>query len=459
MSWLLDGLRRLIAAQPPALVGVLALSLMAACESETGTAATDPVDEELSSDALPTDAGDAEPTTEVLDDPADLTPDEAVEVVPDGWQPPLSFCSDDVCAAGPEQAPDPTARGPFTVGVRTELLEYVDSDGDERILKTEIWYPGVPGTGETTQYVYDLIAEAPPEADELLEGVTVNPLAADAYAGMSLDSEHGPYPVVFFSHGAYGVRFQSVFFTIHLASHGYIVVAPDHTDETLYDALVDGYDQVTLVNSAIQRGEDANFVVDHFVERDLQPDDFFFEAIDEDNMGFSGHSFGALITLYEGGSNPHIRAAVPFAPATSLLALGGVEARYFPVPFMMHGGLMDETLSYEDEMLSFYNDAPPPKYLVELQRGGHYTYTDICLLDLSRLAGEVGFDDGVDALSDGCHEDNIPFEEGQEIINTFSIGFLNYYLRRSPDSAQYFSAEAAAEYSDELRFEALESDD
>jgi len=440
-------------------VALLCLSLVAACQSESGSTPTDPVDEEVSSDTSLRDATDAEAVQDEVSEVEELTPDAPVEVVPDGWQAPLVYCVDDLCGAGPEHAPDPSLPGPFSVGVRTELLEFEDVDGNQRVLKTEIWYPGVPGSGAESQYLYDLIAEAPPEADELLEGVTVDPLAVDAYADMALDTEHGPYPVVFFSHGAYGVRFQSVFFTIALASHGYIVVAPDHTDETLFDALVDGYDQVTLVSSALKRGEDANFLVDHFVQRDLESDDFLFGAIDERNMGFSGHSFGALITLYQGGSNQHIRAVVPFAPATALLALGGVEARYYPVPFMMHGGLMDETLSYEDEMLSFYNDTPPPKYLVELQRAGHYSYTDICLLDLARLAGEVGFDDGVDALSDGCHEDNIPFEEAHEIINGFSIGFLNYYLRRSPDSAQYFSAEAAAEYGDELRFESLQSEE
>ena len=34
--------------------------------------------------------------------------------------------------------------------------------------------------------------------------------------------------VIVFSHGYSGIRFQSVFFTEWMASHGYLVVAPDH---------------------------------------------------------------------------------------------------------------------------------------------------------------------------------------------------------------------------------------
>ena len=172
-------------------------------------------------------------------------------------------------------------------------------------------------------------------------------------------------------------------------------------------------------------------------------------------MGFSGHSFGGMMSLYEGGANPHIRAVIPFAPATVMLPLGGVFPNTYPVPFMMHGGLLDNTVDYEEEMLRFYQQASPPKYLAELRRAGHYTYSDICRLDLSTVAGEIGFDDGIDALDDGCHEDNIPYEDAHTMIRQFSIGFLNYYLRHSRDSAQFFSEQAAAEYGDELRFESV----
>jgi predicted dienelactone hydrolase len=43
-----------------------------------------------------------------------------------------------------------------------------------------------------------------------------------------VDRAAGQYPLVLFSHGNAGIRFQSLFLAAHLASHGYIVASPDH---------------------------------------------------------------------------------------------------------------------------------------------------------------------------------------------------------------------------------------
>ena len=43
----------------------------------------------------------------------------------------------------------------------------------------------------------------------------------------------GRYPLVVFSHGSGGVRFQSYFLAEWLASHGYLVAAPDHAGDTV----------------------------------------------------------------------------------------------------------------------------------------------------------------------------------------------------------------------------------
>src|SRR5262249_56282777 len=45
----------------------------------------------------------------------------------------------------------------------------------------------------------------------------------------------GSYPLVMFSHGFGGHRRQSTFLCTHLASHGYVVAACDHTGNTLFD--------------------------------------------------------------------------------------------------------------------------------------------------------------------------------------------------------------------------------
>jgi predicted dienelactone hydrolase len=38
----------------------------------------------------------------------------------------------------------------------------------------------------------------------------------------------GSFPLVVYSHGSGGIRFENLALAVHLASHGYIVVAADH---------------------------------------------------------------------------------------------------------------------------------------------------------------------------------------------------------------------------------------
>ena len=45
----------------------------------------------------------------------------------------------------------------------------------------------------------------------------------------------GPHPLIVFSHGNSGFRRQSTFLTTHLASRGFVVAAPDHTGNTLFE--------------------------------------------------------------------------------------------------------------------------------------------------------------------------------------------------------------------------------
>ncbi len=396
-------------------------------------------------EAGPSDAaGDRDTPGDTATGPADVAPDALPPLPP-------PYCVADRCSAGPTATPDPTTFGPFTVGVRTETLETVDHAGQPRHLKVDIWYPGRPGTGATEPFVYDLVADAPAAMQEQFAGYTVATLPVAAYRDMAVFAEYGPYPLVIFSHGAYGIRYQSLFFTVPLASHGYVVVAPDHEGNTLYDLFLEGYSEQALAASALDRIGDGRFLLDTFIARASDPADPFHGAIDRYRVGFSGHSFGGFLSLYMGGKDPRVRVALPFSPATSMLAALQVPAERYPVPFMMQGGLLDRTLGYEGEMLRYFERGARPKFLVELARGGHFTYSDICRLDLASIAVDLGYDEATNALSDGCGPDNIPYEDAHVIIRQTAIAFLNAYLREDRAAAQFYGPEAAAPYGAELR--------
>ena len=115
--------------------------------------------------------------------------------------------------------------GPHPVGVRTlELADpsrpNVAAPAEPRPVTVEIYYPSSEAA----------VAGVPKDVVQVL-GIEV--LETPSYRDVAIAD--GPFPVVLFSHGNGGIRFQSFFFAAHLASHGYVVVSPDHHGNTFVD--------------------------------------------------------------------------------------------------------------------------------------------------------------------------------------------------------------------------------
>jgi len=200
---------------------------------------------------------------------------------------------------------DPFARGPYPAGVRTL---HARDDARDRVLPIEVWYPADDryagqDTADATQDKYDLVPGFPPFSQDAVR---------DA------EPRRGRHPVVAFSHGYGGHRRQSTFLCTHLASHGYVVAAVDHTGNTMTEAI-----QAAI--RAQMHGEvpDLMAVVAHFAP--LRPADVSFmldrvlgdfaDTVDPDRVGMAGHSFGGWTTLATTARDRRIRAALPLAPA------------------------------------------------------------------------------------------------------------------------------------------------
>ena len=400
-------------------------------------------------------------TSSCSSDAKDETPDSntqdvAQQDVPGDVQedttPWVKGCVDGFCAADPDHAPDPSKMGPFPVGVETFYF-YVKGDSNEtRKIVTEVWYPA---TEEVRDLPYDnvnLMDGAPQELIDKIGMTAIDPIPAMQHRDAPLRKADGPYPLILFSHGAFGIRFQNVYYTTLLASHGYIVASPDHQDNTLYDILLNGYDMDKVVESAFDRPLDVYGLLDKMLERNEAKDDRFHDAIDADNIGITGHSFGGFTSILCPYEDDRIKASVPMTPSTYAVPLLGHEFKDFPIPILMMTGTQDRTLETDVEMAPAYEQMPAPKSYFELYKAGHYSYTDICSLDLLKLAEELDFGDAEDALSDGCGEDNISVDIAHPLINQFAVGFFNYHLKGSTDSKKYFDAAAAEPHSDILLY-------
>ncbi len=452
---------------------VLCLFGMVACGSSGGTASLD-------ADAVTPDVpvGDVPATDDgVLSDapgrdvPVEDVP--AVDVPPDGFEwdaSPTPNCEDAFCAAGPDSAPDPMAPGPFPVGLRR--LVFVDPnqtnyDGTPRTLVTEIWYPTTREFYDShPTFVYDIKADAAlaPGYEGLaakLEGVDIGSFPVPAVKDAPVRHGDGRYPLVMFSHGAFGIRYQSLFYTVALASHGYVVVAPDHEKNSLYDLLQSGEDSTHLGESAFARPKDILFLMDQMTAWDKDPTNDFYKSIEADNVGITGHSFGGYtcfaVAFHPDSTgypdfDPRVKAIVPHAPAGYLIGATGAYGPDWHVPTVIEGGEMDKTLEFKQAFKDPWDTLGTPKWFLDIKRGGHFTFSDICKVNLSEVADKLGYGDARDALQDGCGVDNWDYREAAKAINLYSIATFNRFLRHSAGSVQFMTQAAGAQFGDEVTF-------
>ncbi len=197
---------------------------------------------------------------------------------------------------------DPFIRGPHPVGVRT--VDLTDTERD-RTVPVEVWYPA------TAEHAGRDLDETSQDAFELIPGMPASPQEAVRDAG---PLDEAGFPVVF-SHGNAGHRRQTTHLCTHLASHGYVVAAPDHVGNTTLDfmgLIARGASPEDMLGSMLQSGADrpldASRALDALVSGELGVRSL------ADGAGMTGHSFGGWTTLQTTARDDRIAAALPLAP-------------------------------------------------------------------------------------------------------------------------------------------------
>ena len=208
---------------------------------------------------------------------------------------------------------DPFRRGPFPAGVRTVHL--VDGVRGARRLAVELWYPAAD------VYAGQDVTEGTRDTYQLIPGFPQAPQDAVRDAA----PRAGRFPLVAFSHGYGGHRRQSTFFCTHLASHGYVVVSPDHAGNTVLDALqaiMGGKPReprAQLEEFVAARPADVIFMLDQVLAGAV---DDLGARVDGQRIGMAGHSFGGWTALAVTARDRRIRAALPIAPAGGTAPIG-----------------------------------------------------------------------------------------------------------------------------------------
>jgi predicted dienelactone hydrolase len=302
------------------------------------------------------------------------------------------------CASSPSPE-DSTARpaaadasGPYVPATFEDTA--TNSLGQE--LDLQVWYPASEPDDDAHEY------------DDFYEGQARDggtPACAAAR------------PVAVFSHGNTGMRWQSLFLTEHLASHGWIVAAPDHEGNTFFDP-----NQTARSELLLRRPDDVRAAFDRVLA--LADTGGPLEGCVDSDAGYAvmGHSFGGYTSFAIAGadidgaasaaycadhaeawlcpdvaaavgntrvdlSDPRVWAAVPMAPAGYEALLGGLTD--IAVPTLVFAGGRDDLTPLEGTVRPLYDGLDvSDRALATLPDAGHFTFSDACA-----LLGDSVYDD------------------------------------------------------------------
>jgi predicted dienelactone hydrolase len=366
-----------------------------------------------------TPATDARPeTTEAVTDtteaPADTTPDttpETTEAVPETTEAAL----EELASFEP---------GPYDVGVQTITIN-ADSD---RPLTVDVWFP-IDDAGDAPLHQYTFLPEIYYESPV---AVTADP------AQISAD---GPFPLVVYSHGSGGLRYIAADYSEAIASHGYIVAAPDHTGNTAVE-LVLGVDPIPGAN-AFNRPNDVTAVIDQMTNPESTETIGFVASVDPEQVAVTGHSAGGY-TAYAvaAGADPELGSIAPDPRVDALITLapasGGITDEAFvamTTPAMAIGGTADDVTPIDPNVTRpFELAASSPNVRVDLVDAGHQSFSIACEAQafLTSLPTEVPAEllTVLDSYAEqGCGPGLMEIERAKDLTNTFAVNFLESIFR------------------------------
>lgn len=318
--------------------------------------------------------------------------------------------------------------GQYAVGVSTFT---VDEDS-ERPLTVDVWYPIVEGTaGELQQYT-------------LLPGVYYESPAAITAETTSMPVAE--FPLVVYSHGSGGQRWIHSDYTEFIASHGYVVVAADHTGNTLFERFAGSDLDIDLI--AFQRPNDVSAVLDAILDSDsTEPLGAALAGSLTDDVIVTGHSFGGFTSFatvsgvttaagtYE--ADGRVDAIITLAPATGPQLLPDEVLALVDVPHLVIVGDSDDTTPIDPNVeRPWALTTGSPNYRVELVAAEHETFTDLCdyPASLNELEAVPEFVltaiEGFSGTS--CAPTVMPLDRAQEITNTFAVRFLDEITAGAP---------------------------
>lgn len=234
-------------------------------------------------------------------------------------------------ATGTSAAADPTRPGRLAVGVTTAAT--VDAARENRPLVVEVWYPA-------------------------------------RRAGRDAEALRRRRPLVLIAHGLCGSRLYYDYLATHLASHGFVVAAPDFTGVT---------------RAACDVGPPSLNIGDlsrdlSLVARELHdvagPFGRWARRVRGGPTGLVGNSLGGIAAVDAARTDPTFTAIVGLAPAVTAAAAPLLADLTPRRAWMIMGATGDDLVSFTAWTQPFFEALPAPAFLVRFTGGSHTGFSD-----------------------------------------------------------------------------------
>ena len=319
---------------------------------------------------------------------------------------------------------------------------FLDGYGPYRQLMAQIWYPAdasaLLSSVKKSKYIDN--KKALTYTIEL-QGYKIPEILTNQIGSIKCNSwedaspvSNKKFPILIFSHGHGGLRTQNTNQVEELVSHGYIVIAVDHTYDAGFVEFPDGNIAYSLTSKPEgerlnetpetfytrfgYRVDDIDFVInkiDSFDDYDLN----ISAIMDKNNIGIFGHSFGCLTSVYATYFNDRIKSCFGldgwFEPLHDSLVFKNINK---PIMHLGQNNKGDEQF-WNDinfvKMNNFIKSNSDLSVMVDIPGSHHYDYTDFTYF--SYIAKKLNFS-GI-----------VSTKKMAKIMNVTLLDFFNYTLK------------------------------
>ena len=302
--------------------------------------------------------------------------------------------------------------GPFPVGHTTFTIAAANNRPS---IGVDVWYPSKRSAGPKATY-------------QLIPGVDLPALIAVDGA----DPDTGSFPLAVYSHGGGGFSVAATFFTEVLASHGYVVAAPDHPGDTIIDAAL-GTNNTDYPSNVANRISDLGRVITAITTHRVSIPAAISRMVNTTRIVASGHSLGGAAAIGLAAADPRVGEVIAMDPTRG--ALTSAQLARVTVPVLMlwsTNGISSAEPEVFDAMHS-------PWFQVELPTAHHLGFTDLCSYQpflakwttaikkadpTLNVAQDLSFFD----FQHNCQPPTISPARLHDLVDGYSLAFLNYTL-------------------------------